>query len=169
MSVLRILSLLILLLLNTDGEYQVRINELNAENNKNNDMEFLKLIKIGCDVREMSSLKNYLLIIVNELADLFELPSVVLSADLCNFSIASGSEFFVIGTRNNEYKPNLSFTSEKVMYRKKRTKTRIQNEFYHKENYKLLDIIENGNIYSMAVFLLKLHSIDQIANKQQFI
>ena len=141
MSVLRILSLLILLLLNTDGEYQVRINELNAENNKNNDMEFLKLIKIGCDVREMSSLKNYLLIIVNELADLFELPSVVLSADLCDFSIASGSEFFVIGTLNNKCKPNLSFTSEKVMYRK----------IALKQEYKMSFIIKKTTNYLISL------------------
>lgn len=141
MSVLMILSLLILLLLNTDGEYQVRINELNAENNKNNDMEFLKLIKIGCDVREMSSLKNYLLIIVNELADLFELPSVVLSADLCDFSIASGSEFFVIGTLNNKCKPNLSFTSEKVMYRK----------IALKQEYKMSFIIKKTTNYLISL------------------
>jgi hypothetical protein len=151
---------------------EFRINELNAENAGPDKLEFVELIKIACSIETIGNLNNYVLIIIKELETSFGKPSIVFSADLNGQNVPSGSQYFVVGSVHDKNNQHLSFLSDQVMYRKKYTRTAMQVDLGIKEKfepYNLLDVIANGNKFTMGLLLLKFVSNEDIQQKPNFL
>lgn len=156
-----------------NGECQVRINELNADTNMKNDKwEFLELRKVSCPLSEIMILDGYLILIIKEFENDFKKPSIVFTADLSTFSIPSNIEYFLIGSPHELYKPELPFSHNNVMYRNKRTRMRMQIDLNIEptdKTFEIIDAIEDGNVYTMAVIILQLKSEFHINYKKQLL